>query len=223
MPSTRRALLAAAPWAAALTLAACQNDGGPGRCYESGATSYPITAPWNDSLIFHWSPAEYPVRVYAEPTGALPALADSAVARWLGAFRCGELGLVRWTDSTTADIVIRNPPIRPAIIAAQVRFAADSLHACQGRTDGDTLTSTQLIRPLRSYVWPVGIDSAATAACYRFAVPHELGHALGLLQHSRDTADLMYGVPRRREPSVNDRFTIQVLYSYSSPVTMTPR
>lgn len=214
---------AAALLAVALVLSACQNDAGPGACYESGATAYSIATPWDSTLFFHWGSGDYPIRVYAEPTGALPQVTDSAINAWLGAFRCGELKLVHWNDSTTADIIVRNPASRPAVIAAQVRFAADSIHACQGRTDGDTLDATHVLRPLRSYVWPVGVDSAASAACYRFVVPHELGHAIGLFQHSRDTADLMYSVPRRRDPSINDRYTVQILYSYTPPVLAVPR
>jgi hypothetical protein len=220
---TPRTLGILGPWAAALALAACQNDGGPGRCFESGATSYAFHVPGDTTAWFHWNPGEGGVRIYAEPSGALPANTDTAIALWQGAFRCGEIALRRWNDSGTADVVLRttagSPPVAPSVRT----LAADSLNACRGRTDVAFDSLDRVRRPIRAYVWPQGVDPAGTAACYRFVTAHELGHAIGLFQHSLNTADLMYSVPRRRVLSVNDRFTVQVLYNTPSVLPAEPR
>jgi len=207
---------AAAVLATALVLSACQNDGGPGQCYESGATSYPFIMPGDSTAWFHWLGPDYPIRVYAEPVGATVANTDTAITLWLAAFRCGELHLVSWSDSASADIVVRNPAFTPPIPRLYHTVAADSVTACGGRTDINAWDAEGVFpRPIRSYVWPLGGDAAATAACYRFVTLHELGHALGLFSHSPDSMDIMYRRPRRREVSNNDRYTIQVLYSYT--------
>jgi predicted Zn-dependent protease len=223
MTAVRSFAAAATLYGAALALAACQNDGGPGQCFESGATGYAFYVPGDTTAWFHWNAAEGAVRIYAEPSGALPANTDAAIALWAGAFRCGEIGLQRWTDSSTADIVLRTTTTAPPIVPKVRVLAADSVNACRGRTDIALDTLDRIERPIRSYVWPQGVDSAATTACYNFVTAHELGHALGLFLHSLDTADLMHSAPRRRALSVNDRYTIQVLYHIASVLVAEPR
>jgi predicted Zn-dependent protease len=49
---------------------------------------------------------------------------------------------------------------------------------------------------------------------------HELGHALGLLQHSPDTTDLMHSSPRVRAPS--DRRSVEVLYHTEPTIAPKP-
>ena len=207
---------------AALALVACSSES-PAACFEPDATSYAFHVPYDTTRWFRWPSNQYPVRVYAENSGDLQVNTDSAIAVWLHAFRCGELSMVRWTDSTGADVVIRNPPIQPAAPPAFHLAAGDSTNGCRGRTDVDTISADTIMRPIHSYVWPLGADSAATASCYHFVTAHELGHALGLFMHSTDPGDLMYTYPHRRVVSVNDRYTIQILYHSISPMVPGPR
>jgi len=205
----------------ALALAACKDTSGGLDCYESGATAYAFHAPGDTSVVFRWPGSYYPVRYYAEPTGELPANVDAGLLLWVNAFRCGELTLQRVNDSTIADVVIRNPSQMPPLPAAGAAFFADSVGACQGRTDVLVDSLNRLVRPIRSYVTPFSTDSVAVAGCYHFVTAHEIGHTLGLFSHSLDPADLMYGVPRRRVLSPNDRYTIQLLYHWPS-ITIPP-
>jgi Matrixin len=223
MSVTGRTIGVIVAWAGALALAACQNDGGPGRCFESGAFGYPFHVPGDTTAWFHWNAAEGAVRIYAEPASPLPANTDGAIALWAGAFRCGEIGMQRWNDSTTADVVLRTTLAAPPVAPSVRTLAADSLNACRGRTDVALDTLGRIERPIRSYVWPQGTDPAATEACYPFVTAHELGHALGLFLHSLDTADIMYAAPRRYALTVNDRYTIQVLYNIASVLIAEPR
>lgn len=194
-------------------------------CLESNAQLYPFRPNWDSTVVFRWPASRMPVRVYAETVGELSQNTDSGLQLWATALRCGGLSFVRTADSTHADIIVRNPATMPPIPAAATLAAwADSVGACTGRTDGDidtTLTPRRLIGPLHSYVASNSSDTAAVRACYHFTVAHELGHALGLLNHSADPADLMYVVPRRRVASINDRFTIEVLYR-TAPTVLPP-
>ena len=222
MTVTRLLAGGAALYGAALALAACTSDD-PSRCFEPDPTSYAFHVPYDTTRWFRWPGGFYPVRVYAENTGSLQVNTDSAIAVWLGAFRCGELSMVRWADSTSADVIVRNPPFQPPVLVGTRILAVDSINACRGRTDVDTISADTIARPLRAHVWPQGIDAAATEACYRFVTAHELGHALGLFMHSLDPQDLMYTSPRRRVVSVNDRYTIQILYHSIPPMAAAPR
>ena len=201
---------------------ACSDNVGPGACFEPNATGYAFYNEQADStFVFRWPGSNLPVRVYAEPVGELQANTLAAMQLWVNAFRCNELSMQVTSDSARADIIIRNPPALPPLVTAFV-IAVDSVGACRGVTVFDTAQSA-LDAPMRAYVSPVAFDSAAVAACYRFVTAHELGHALGLLSHSPDTADLMHPRPRRRLLTAADRYTIQRLYHTTPTIGPPPR
>ncbi len=223
--SWRHAALAAAA-AVAAALAACRDNVGPSACFEPNAQPYSFYLNGDSALVFHWPGAYMPVRVYAEPTGALPTNVANAMALWTSAFRCGELSLTLTSDSTRADIIVRNPPNIPAVRSPAVRaLFADSVGACTGVTQfGLDTAGTALAGPMRSYVSPLpGNDSASVASCYHFVVAHELGHALGLLAESPNGADLMYESPYRLALTEADRYTIQLLYHTTATIGPEPR
>jgi predicted Zn-dependent protease len=205
-------------------LAAC-HDAGPGRCLEPNAVAYAFDLNGDTTLLFHWPGSYMPVRVYAEPTGNLPANVQTAMQVWTAAFRCGELSLVAAADSTHADIIVRNPVGLPPAPRAAFVLHSDSVGACHGVTQFFVdLTGKALAGPMRSYVAAfAGRDSIAVASCYHFVTAHELGHALGLLSESPDSADIMYTNPRRLALSEADRYTIQVLYRTPSKLAPPPR
>jgi hypothetical protein len=220
----RRFLIPLAGIAAAAALAAC-HDASISRCFESNATPYAFHLPGDTSVVFRWPDSYRPVRIYAEPVDSLPANVLRGMQLWTNGVHCGELSLQVWPDSATADVVVRNPSfLPPPPTSGIVRVSGDSTVACGGRTDVflDS-TSKVVVRPIRSYVVPNSVDTAATAACYHFVTAHELGHALGLFSHSSDPVDLMYQVPRHTALSINDLYTIEILYHSTAPVTPSPR
>lgn len=62
----------------------------------------------------------------------------------------------------------------------------------------------------------IGLDQASVQRL----VAHEIGHTLGIAQHSLKPTDLMYtGVLQRDVPSPGDRATLQVLYHTRADIT----
>lgn len=200
--------------ALAAALAAC--DSSNSQCFDSGGASYGFSLPGDTSLTFSWPASYHPVRFYAEPVAHTVENVDAGLQLWANAFHCNELTMQRVSDSTIADVIVRNPAQLPPLASGSAMFA-DSVGACRGRTDIALDSVGQLERPIRTYVAPFNADTTAVNACYHFVTAHEIGHALGLFTHSTDPADLMYGVPRKRVLSTNDRFTIQTLYRQVQP------
>ena len=210
---------------ALVLIAACHEGVAPGTCFEPGARPYNFDLAGDTNFVFHWPSSYMPVRVYAEPAGDLPANVQAAMQLWAAAFRCGEVTLTTATDSTHADVIVRNPLSLPAALRATHVMHVDSVGGCQGVTHFDLDSAgTALAGPMRSYVAPFpGADSASTASCYHFVTAHELGHALGILSHSPNAADLMYAAPYHRFLTESDRYTIQLLYHTASKLGAPPR
>lgn len=210
--------------AIAVAAAACGRDS-PEACFEPDTDRYSFALVGDTGYVFRWTGSYMPVRVYAEPTGELQPNVTDGLSLWAAAFRCGEFSSQLVGDSTTADIIVRNPAVLPPAARNAAVLAADSVGACRGRTDGDTLTTPdnvlRLSGPVRAYVTPLSADPAAVAACYHFVTAHEIGHTLGILSHSLNSDDLMYSVPRRRELTPRDRLTIQTLY-HTTPAIAPP-
>lgn len=206
--------------AAGIVAATC-NEGGISQCFEPIAAAYHFSLPGSDSLVFNWRD-EQPVTVYAEPPAGFQGHVDTAISMWRGAFRCGELNISRTTDSNTADIIVRRPDVIPP--TTKLALAAfDSTSACTGVTPIDTANG-DVLRPIRVYVVPSSFeDSADVEGCFRFVTTHELGHALGLFQHSPDPNDLMHSAPFRRVLTEVDRHTVQILYHTAPTMGAAPR
>ena len=56
--------------------------------------------------------------------------------------------------------------------------------------------------------------------CFRVTATHELGHSLGIFDHSSDAADIMYGQPEVQGLSARDVNTAQYLAHW--PANLTP-
>ena len=237
-PGTRRTGL----WAAAcglLALWACNEIAGPIRPAGYGYTLiasdvvqqtdtidgviYVAGDTITDTVDFKWPASSLPLRIWVQDTADLRADMTTAIALWKGELIYGEFDATLVSDSTRADIILRMmiPPASP--VPGRTSLAA-SAGPCEGATDVviSIPDHTRLWTPIRMYVFPnFPLSNPLTAPCLTRVTAHELGHALGLFQHSPDPDDLMYGFPSVDAPSDADVAT--VLWLYHQPTDLRPR
>lgn len=173
--------------------------------------------PLQDTLSFHWPRSSLPVKVWVEDQDNLPSHFATAIATWKGAFLYGEWDARLVSDSNTADVIVR--AIQPPPPSASRHFAM--AEACVGATDVDTVaTRHQLKLPVRAFVYVSIPGDPNLEECLQTVSTHELGHTMGLFQHSKDSTDIMFAVPTADALTQSDVAT--VINAYHFKATMTP-
>jgi len=177
------------------------------------------------SDVFHWPADRLPVRFHAQPTGNLPFLVQRAINVWQGLFLYGEFTGELVTDPIDADVLVQadGAPDVPPDQGPPVNACSGNIHSPgspPGTVTWDPLTNV-IDGPLHIDLQVFqGYSPGQVAACLRRTAIHEVGHALGLFQHSEDRLDIMYAPPEAAEPSERDRRTAEVLYH--TPPTLFP-
>ncbi len=203
-----------------LALAACTDIISPPRVdvYEyrlfepDGAELFPAA--------FRWPRSAMPVKISIAPGDALEPALVRAIGLWEDLFLHGEFRATLVGNAADADILVRNA-VPPALLRASRRLEGLAPE-CRGATDFDpVLRDGELTLPFEIYVWSrIGPSGPNLATCYEITMLHELGHALGIFQHSGNVGDLMFGDPVRNGFSDRDRATAEAVYHL--PVTVVP-
>ena len=172
-----------------------------------------------DTVHFSWPASRLPVKIWVQDTVGLPHDVDAAIAAWKNVLVYGEIGATIVSDSTKADIIVRGstPLPLPAPRAGARLSAIPPLAACEGVTDVfiSAPDHTKLWLPIRVYVNPkYPLDVAGTRECLARVTIHELGHALGLFQHSPNPDDIMYAFPDSSVHAPSDADAATILYLY---------
>lgn len=173
----------------------------------------------SDTLTFHWQPAELPVQIWVEDSANLPAQINRGIGLWQNTLGTGSYHAVTVADSSIADVIVR---VAPVIGPAPPVGSGVPSESCQGATVLDTVASRfQLAIPIRINIEFLGsATSDSVQACLRRVAAHELGHSLGLFQHSPNGNDLMFAFPAVDAPSARDANTAFTLYQ--TPRNMVP-
>lgn len=215
-PSGRLALVLAA-----LTALACGDIAAPTRsgAYEWRLETPSVPGPGLDTLAFHWSQADLPIRVWVEDGDDLPAHMARAIDVWEEAFLYGEFRGTLVSDSATADvIVLRGSPGDPKLGSRRLHAAMAS--ECVGATDLDVdETNTQLRLPIRVFINPLSLPGDPNLErCLALTSIHEMGHALGIFAHAPDPEEIMFANPQVELPSARDQLTAEA--AYHTPPTL---
>jgi hypothetical protein len=174
-----------------------------------------------ENTVFRWPAERLPVRYFASPVGALPDYVRSGLLAWESQFLYGEFDGEVTTDSAGADVRV---VIEGGTPPAATLTNDPAVSACDGVTSATLADATHLAAPLVIRVrWFPSFAARDVANCLSRVTAHEIGHSMGLLQHSNDPADLMFGVPAVRDPSARDRSTAELLYHTAPDLQPAPR
>ncbi len=176
-----------------------------------------------DTLTFRWPRSFLPVRIWVADDEPLRQPITTAISRWQGALLFGEFRAELVTDSSRADVIVRNVPSPGGIGLSRIRLdalAPECIGATDIRTDG---ALTQVILPMRVYIWPrFSPQNPNITTCYEITATHELGHVIGIISpnHSPDVGDVMFSNPVFNGLSERDISTAEVV-SHITP-TLVP-
>lgn len=178
-----------------------------------------------DTLAFRWPRQTLPVRFWIAEDNPLRPHLVTAIARWEGAFLYGQWRGVIVSDSGTADIHVFNRPPSPGDAPTTLRTLEALAPECRGAFDFSTNDASTILRPpFRLYVWPrftatvPGLDQ-----CYSVTTTHEVGHSLGIFEHSPSVGDVMFPDPTLDGLSARDRATADLVYQRPATITPGPR
>ena len=177
-----------------------------------------------DTLDFKWPTSALPVKIWVEDTIGLPGHMAAAIALWKRVLVYGEFDAVLTGDSTHADVIVRDMVSPGYAPPSGVRRLSAATAACEGETDIHVSRPDHhhLWTPTRIYIVPkYALTDPATVPCLARVAAHELGHALGLFQHSPNATDLMFSQPSVDAPSDVDAATVEWLYH--QPTDLVPR
>ncbi len=212
--------------AVALAMAGCESPAVP---FDDGQYDFRLVVTGGAARTFHWGAgADVPVFVNPDRTEGRPSLAsamDGGGQRWTRAAVFSDVTLRRTTDLDEAVAVLQWKDAEPILSTPT---------GCQGPSTGAASTRGCLNEAGDSLVvWPrrdggpsrvlftvvVEVRPDLDDPLLELLVTHEGGHVLGILNHSLNQRDLMWGgILSTDQLTGADRQTLRTLYQ--SPVDL---
>lgn len=200
----------------------CDSPTIPGR---NSADVYPFELLTQPPSVLHW-PTGSTIRVYIAAGGDAPRAAllresfTLGAASWNELAVFGEFALAETPDAAAADVVLAwsdaTMPVETAACEPVLTRAVTTFCLDPSATSPKRLALFPLAQggggTVKIVVTVLAAEAIVPQTVHRL-VAHELGHVLGLAQHSPNSSDLMWRTdPTATRPSVRDIATVQVLY-----------
>ena len=199
-------------WAGVLLLAACADATPPERPQPYG---FGIPYDQNLTLVFHWTPASLPVRIWVQSQNDIPHHVRNAIDEWERHARYGEFRAQLVDDSTRADVIVS--------AGRDDSMPQTGELACGGVTRIEVNLDTTISLPFHTRLdVRVGATQDATTTCLAAVAMHELGVTLGMFLPSPDSGDVMYPRPTATQLSARDDATFRALYHTAPTVRLPP-
>lgn len=194
-------------------------------CAEPTVPTRQAAYPFDDGFgeVFRWPADRLPVRYWADARGPMAAILTRALAVWRAQFLYQEFSAELVSDSATADVVVIWSGAVPADVPPDPGAPVGSCSGITTVTVDSTGTQLEEAIVVRAGNLAVSATDAQMIACYYRVVAHEVGHSLGLFQHSPQGQDLMAATPLVAEPAPRDRVTVEVLYHTTPTLAPPPR
>jgi len=167
---------------------------------------------------YHWRPG-HNIAIYVdrsdEPSGIdLTAAVKSGIAAWTNIARLGDVQMHVVTDVHDADVIFHHylstPLVQSDVCPLFSTGAGGQTQFCV--TEDSVAVPLEFTDGHASHVkMDVTINSFQldTVSFFPALVVHEMGHVLGIGSHSFNPSDLMFGRPRRFDPSADDASTLR--------------
>jgi hypothetical protein len=177
-----------------------------------------------DTLSFHWPRSRLPVKVWTEDTLDLPTHVHRGIEQWTAAFLYREFEAIQVSDSTAADVIVRAGSLAKST-ASVIRRERSMAPECTGITNIELLPGGREIQvPIRVFVNArFDVSMPGVPECLALTVTHELGHAIGILEHSPVPTDIMYSDPVVPALSPRDQATVERAYHTEPTLTVGSR
>jgi predicted Zn-dependent protease len=202
----------------------CADISSPSRSEAYEWRRITVTGPGtSDTLSFHWPRSRLPVKIWAEDTFGLPSHVQNGIEQWRAAFLYGEFDAVLVSDSTTADVVVQAGTFAKSA-SAVFRLESSMAPECTGSTNFDLVSNQEVTPPIRVFVNPrFDPSTPGVSECLGLTTTHELGHAIGILEHSPNADDIMFSDPSVAVISPRDRATAERAYHIEPTLTVGTR
>jgi predicted Zn-dependent protease len=179
--------------------------------------------------VLHW-PLGSTVRVAVAPGGSafnnISSAVDAAIGAWNAVALYGEYHLQRVDALADADVVVvgSDAPLPVDVTSCPPSGSGLALTTFCLTTDRTGLKDFPLLGTGGpghvKFLLTVLASTASDAITARRLVAHELGHVLGIAQHSPRPTDLMASPPLTAQPQPDDIATVLALYH--TPATVEP-
>jgi predicted Zn-dependent protease len=211
---------------AALLIAGCDPVTVPER---NGAEVFDFRLPLlPDSAVMRW-PSASRIAIYVNPapeaarTSVLTDAFTQGATAWEAASLYATYSFAAANSPQEADVILTWSDVPAPVVTANCQpsgGAAFTTFCLEGNhLFVYPLTNSQQQSHVR-FIVTVRASEAGNATRVRTLVMHELGHVLGLAQHSPNPGDLMFANPLdRSEPNARDRASVQLLYQLQADIT----